>query len=473
MSALASERVISRSNPFMWLLIGTVACGPPAFATDGYFDPTWAGGGHITFAADFHNPSYGTWARQIVVKSNGNLLLGGVVNAPGNQYWWIGELKPDGTPVLTFGESNGTGLVTGCHLSANLCTNGFSAFGLESDGRIAVLGATQLVRTTADAHALDVAGVAGGLGYVPMPTQINNIQGRLTAGRALARASSGNGKWLVGGEGYYSPATSSNLDYAVVRFNADLSLDPTFNAVTDGNNITFAGGALVAFDLGTDNYDNATATLVQTDDRIVLAGSATTSVSYGLALTRLSTNGALDLSFGGSGTGKILGPARSPTSVITDRAGRMLITLGDLMTVTRVHGDGTPDLSFATEGVSTETPGSCTQPARAEAVALDSAGRILIVGECAIDDTVVAFLVERLFGDDGSLDTTFGIDGFGYGAYNAANVQNVAFAVAFDAGGRPIVGGASNSKVGIARLTYDLVFTNNFEIVPPGRLPSQ
>lgn len=108
---------------------------------DGYYDSTWAGGGHITFAGDFHNPGYNSTAIQAVLESNGNLLLGGDVNdgSPALEYWWLGALTPGGTPVLTFGESNGSGLITSCHLSPSLCgETGFSEFALQADGGIDV-----------------------------------------------------------------------------------------------------------------------------------------------------------------------------------------------------------------------------------------------------------------------------------------------------------------------------------------------
>jgi hypothetical protein len=150
-------------------------------------------------------------------------------------------------------------------------------FALQSDGRIVVLGPQYLVRTTPQAHALDIAGVAGGLGYVPVATQINNVQGKLKYGTALAQAASG--KWLVAGGGYYSQAASSNIDFVAVRVNADFSLDQNFNSVVDANNVTFAGGALVAFDIGGSSPDAAEAVVIQSDGRIVLAGTATTGSS--------------------------------------------------------------------------------------------------------------------------------------------------------------------------------------------------
>ena len=49
-------------------------------------------------------------------------------------------------------------------------------------------------------------------------------------------------------------------------------------------------------------------------------------------------------------------------------------------------------------------------------------------------------------------------------------------AVTFDAGGHLLVGGTSKApgtayKAGVARLTYDLIRTDNFESTPRGCLP--
>jgi len=473
MSALALRLHTPRMASATWLIGATLACcHDSAHAIDdGYFDPAWAGGGRTTFPGDVDNPSSLSLVEQITLESNGNLLLGGDASGSVN-YWWIGELLPGGAPVQTFGASNGGGTVTSCHLSATLCasSNDFKMFALQSDGRIVVLGPQYLVRTTPQAHALDIAGVAGGLGYVPVATQINNVQGKLKYGTALAQAASG--KWLVAGGGYYSQAASSNIDFVAVRVNADFSLDQNFNSVVDANNVTFAGGALVAFDIGGSSPDAAEAVVIQSDGRIVLAGTATTG-SSNVALTRLTSNGALDLTFGGSGTGKITGPAHYPLSTRADRAGRMLFALGDPMAVARVKADGTPDASFGTQGLSTQLTGSCATQGAALGVAVDSAGRILVAGYCDILNNgtpVTVFLVERLHGDDGSLDTSFGINGMSFGAFDTLNESSYGVAVAFDASGHPIIGGRSGVKAGVARLTYDLAFTNDFEFEPRGRI---
>ena len=89
------------------------------------------------------------------------------------------------------------------------------------------------------------------------------------------------------------------------------------------------------------------------------------------------------------------------------------------------------------------------------------------------------FLVGGLRGDIGAIDTSFGINGYSRGYFSPSTTDgNAASAVAFDHGGRLLVGGSGRSLTGsatpvsgIARLTYDLIYTNNFDAAPRGCLP--
>jgi len=102
-------------------------------------------------------------------------------------------------------------------------------------------------------------------------------------------------------------------------------------------------------------------------------------------------------------------------------------------------------------------------------VAIDSAGRILAGGSC--DST---FLVERIRGDKGILDTSFGVGGYSQGIYASGATSNNVTAIGFDPGGRLLVTGTCGSGIpqaGAARLTYDLIAAGNFEVVPRGCLP--
>jgi uncharacterized delta-60 repeat protein len=317
---------------------------------------------------------------------------------------------------------------------------------------------------------------------VNLAVQIDSFHGSMTHGYAIAPTSSG--KWIAAGEGFYSTAASGNSDFAAIRLNANLSLDTSFN-----NAGGFSGGQLVAFDGGNGNADAARAVIVQGDGRIVLAGYS--SPNGEATFVRLSANGSLDSTYGGGGTGKMLlngmdGSYFTPHSVKVDRAGRLLIVTSPTnkvlipsLIVVRLTPDGVLDTALGSTGIfKVPVPDTCAFGATASALALDSAGRILLAGTCRTSASAQVFFVARLHGDDGSLDTNFGINGFSYGVFDAASTYDDATDIVVDGGGRPIVVGSSlpagaTRRAGVARLTYDLIFTNDFETVPRGYLPGQ
>lgn len=459
-----------------------------ANAVDGYSDPTFTGG-NTAFSGDPYNPSSPSDIEQIIAEGNGNLLLGGSLGSSVSVYggsWWLGELRPNGAPVLTFGESNGIGRITACILSTTFCGNTYGFFAsmiVQADGGIDVLDGYGLTRTTAQAQSLDIASVVGGTGIASSIFAFNSVGGALRHGNALAQT--GSGKWLVAGVGYYTQ-TSDDPVFGVVRLNADFSRDDTFNATTDENGATFFGGQVVSFGPGINSQ--ALAVLTQTDGRIVLAGKSNSR----LAIARLQANGAIDTTFGVAGktvpswSGGTLYETLSSRQVTFDRSGRLLVPATASATgapypgmgVTRFTSNGILDTSFAAQGISYQPFSSfCTRGAVPSSLAMDSAGRIIAAGYCSTSDRDY-FFVERLFGDNGALDTSFGVGGRSFGAFDGSGVADHAFTVVFDSGGRPVLGGSTTdstglSRAGVARLTYDLIFTNNLETTAPGRLPGQ
>lgn len=480
-------------------LVGFLFASPMSYAADGSFDPTWAGGGRVTFPGNPSSPTAPSGSERLIVQPGGNLLLGGYANVADSSYgmWWVGQLFASGATVLTFGESNGSGVVTGPYFSDNLrVLSGiyFTGMALQSDGRIVATNSNQIARMTSDGHALDTAGVAGGTGYATVAgIQIDDVKGTFGALNGLAQQPSG--KWLLAGSGKLAQV-STIPDFAVIRLNTDFSLDTTFNAVTDGSTgVTFAGGQIVSFNAG--GGDLAFSVLPRPDGSFILVGVASSASSTVVALAGLDANGALDPSFGGSGTGKttltwnagVISPAFEPGSAKLDRAGRIVLASGGHLTgqaaegmvVIRLMPDGTPDTAFGvpsgTDGVSFHAFAFCENGSHAISLAFDSAGRIVAAGQCLHTDFSTEFLLERLHGDDGSLDTTFGISGISHGSYAPGATANGADDIAFDASGHPVFAGTTTvsdvSNVAVGRVTYDLIFTDNFSNSPSGRLPGQ
>jgi hypothetical protein len=105
-----------------WML---AAC--EAHATDGFFDPAWPNGGTFVFNGNYCAPTADSFVTAVRVESNGNLMLSGLgFFSGGADFWWLGELFPNGQFVPTFGASDGTGRTTSCAIAT--CTS-FSDFG--------------------------------------------------------------------------------------------------------------------------------------------------------------------------------------------------------------------------------------------------------------------------------------------------------------------------------------------------------
>jgi len=473
-------------------LIFCVAASSCAAANyDGSFDPAWAGGGRIAFS----NGGATSPVFDVIVQSSGNVLLGGSVNPGGSSGTeWLADLTPGGQFVLTFGQSNGSGKTTLCTAAGSPFCGGTASWRqlkTQADGKILLLTHTQLARLSPTASALDTAGTAGGLGYASLVgISITNVGGTFSAPYAFVMQP--DGKVLVAGAGRYT-GVSTQDDFALLRLNSDLSLDTTFNASTDGNGATFAGGQTVAFDLGGDNIDTAAAVSLRADGRIVLIGTADTTAASAIAIACLTASGAIDTSCG-AGTGKsslqwaggafqldddnLIAESRE---IALDRVGRVTVvatatpaaqsTTGFI--AVRTNPDGSVDSSFGSGGFSyAGNFAACGTGVIAHAMSFDSAGRILIAGRCKNMGSN-EFAISRLRGDTGTLDTSFGIAGLSHGSFASTSSGDEAYVIALEPGGRPVIGGltlSGNGSAGVGRLTYDLIFTEPFEAAPAGCL---
>lgn len=159
------------------------------------------------------------------------------------------------------------------------------------------------------------------------------------------------------------------------------------------------------------NYNMAETSLVQSDGKILVAGSAGSPSTYQMAVARYNTDGSLDTSFGDDGTLRF--PVGAVKSFVMDMAqqpdGKILLggrtwdnVSGDFALV-RLNEDGSFDDTFGTNGISRlET----TEAEASESIALLDDGKILMVGYK--DDDLTA----ARFNTDGSLDTSFGANGW-------------------------------------------------------------
>lgn len=212
------------------------------------------------------------------------------------------------------------------------------------------------------------------------------------------------------------------------------------------------------------NYNMAESTIVQADGKILVAGSAGTPSSYQMAVARYNEDGTLDTSFGTDGTLRF--PVGSVKSYVMDMAqqpdGKILLggrtwdnVSGDFVVV-RLNEDGSFDDTFGTNGVfHIETP----EAEASEAMALLDDGKILMVGYR--DDNLAVAKITT----DGSMDTTFGVNGWAVLTFDDAASYGDDLAIQDD--GKIVISGfvlngQNRFQVAAARLNADGSVDNSF-----------
>jgi uncharacterized delta-60 repeat protein len=281
-----------------------------------------------------------------------------------------------------------------------------SSIVLQSDGKIIVAGESSgggdggfaVVRYNADGSLDTTFDIDG---------KVTTDFGGLEYARSVALQS--NGKIVVAG--YNGISSSGGGDFAVVRYNADGSLDTTFDG--DGKVITDFGG-----------WDEAESVKIDSNGRIVVAGYSGISSSGGgdFAVVRYNTNGSLDSSFGANHNGKIItdvGAEEYAHSVIV-QSDNKIVVIGDTaisssgasdFALVRYNADGSLDTDFGQDGKITTDFDGCDFVG---GVTVQSDGKIVVVGESyALSNTASGdqdFVLVR-YNADGTPDTTFSGDG--------------------------------------------------------------
>jgi uncharacterized delta-60 repeat protein len=205
-----------------------------------------------------------------------------------------------------------------------------------------------------------------------------------------------DGKIIVAGA---TVVAGFGLSWALVRYNADGSLDGSFGS--EGKAVSSVIGSIAAVD-------------VQSDGRIVAVGDA-----FGdLGLVRYNPDGSLDASFGNAGLVRTdAGGEDSFADVTVLPDGKMVavgtsIRFGTPVTfsfeLARYQPDGTLDGTFGTGGRVTTSFGGVREYASAVVVQPD--GKIVVAGATGTSDVALDFAVAR-YAPDGSPDTSFGVGG--------------------------------------------------------------
>lgn len=282
------------------------------------------------------------------------------------------------------------------------------AVAIQNDGKMVVAGMTSPSDTsTVESFALIRYGPDGAL------DKSFGANGKVTTsfkdGQATVYdlAIQTDGKIVAGGS-VIQPRTEDN--FALARYNKNGSLDNSFSS--NGRVTTNFGG-----------YDDITSLLVQSDGKIVAAGTTHDFFQFNgdIALARYSSNGSLDQSFSVDGKLQEFYPAgASVVNAIAVQKDGKIITGGysyevrneDLdvtfFALARYKPDGTLDKTFGDHGIVNTR---ISDNAQARSLALQKDGKIIAAGiSTGFDFDNVDFAVAR-YNIDGSLDSTFGNHG--------------------------------------------------------------
>ncbi|MFF5484558.1 calcium-binding protein [Streptomyces virginiae] len=218
-------------------------------------------------------------------------------------------------------------------------------------------------------------------------------------------------------DGRIVAAGQSLASWVVVRWNANGSLDPTFDG--DGKAVTtFPGGT----------FASAADLALQPDGRVVVAGAG----PGGVTLARYNTDGSLDPTFDGDGRAAPGFGARA-RGVALQSDGRIVVATGDdnVFGLARFTAGGAVDPTFGSAGRVTTSFGP--DIADAADVALQSDGRIVVAGRYAGDWALARY------NTNGAADTSF--DGDGRLTTDFGGPSEQASQVALQADGKIVAGG--------------------------------
>lgn len=272
---------------------------------------------------------------------------------------------------------------------------------VQQDGKLIVVGQTRAVSSSDLDFAVARYSDGGQLdntfsGDGKVATEIDG-----SSDRAFDVAIQTDGKIVVAG----SAMTGSGFALAVVRYNTDGTVDNSFSS--DGIATAVMGGS---------STNNKVAVAVQSDGKIVIAGSSDVSGNADVFVARFLTNGILDSDFDSDGT--VLVDVGGDTTDITEdialQSDGKLIVVGSVndgpksdFLVMRYSSSGTLDSSFGSGGITRTPIGSNNDSAKS--VVIQANGRIIVAG--LSDNGVSNDIAIARYTTQGDLDTTFSGDG--------------------------------------------------------------
>ncbi|HET9933727.1 MAG TPA: hypothetical protein VFQ35_23650 [Polyangiaceae bacterium] len=364
------------------LALTVTVCGLP-----GALDTSFEGGRVVVPVGAGEDYAYA-----IAAQSDGKLLVAGS-SAENQGDFALVRLQRDGALDSSFGQG---GKVT---TPIGAGTDVARAIAIQSDGKILLAGSSvgtgtgtdfALARYTSDGR-LDTSFGDGG----KVVTALSN-----DADVAYALMLQKDGKIVLGGQ-VNNGASATGLDFALVRYDSNGTLDATFG--TQGH--VFSA---LAQNSGSDVVYSLVGQMVEGEERLVAAGG-----EGDFALARFTASGALDATFGANGKvvgllGSVIGAARA---VRVTAQGELLVAghKAHDFALARLTEDGELDATFGTKGI-TITPITENWD-EAQALQIDAEGKIVLGGWAYEGSSSSGNFALARYSPLGQLDQSFGTGG--------------------------------------------------------------
>lgn len=330
---------------------------------DGRLDATFGVNGKVTTRIDRDNI-----ANAVAIQADGKIVAGGgsfsIVRKSFD--FTLVRYNINGSLDASFGEG---GIATKSITTISMV--GIDGIVLQTDGKIVAVGTETtpgkfgtftLLRFNPDGTLDPTFGTNG-----KVSTNIS-----ATNDIANAVAVQADGKIVAVGSSVMS--IRRGVDFSVVRYNTDGSLDRTFGA-----------GGKVATDTG--GQEGANAVTIQADGKIVVVGDVSEVLLEKnvarIGVMRYNTNGSVDSTFAGGGMVKTqaLGEDIYGRAVAIQQNGKILVVGGPHFSLLRYTTDGHLDTSFGAGGEARVRGNSFSQSGSALAIQAD--GKIVAAGTCS------------------------------------------------------------------------------------------
>jgi len=411
-------------------LVVLVLGGGTALAGAGSLDTSFSFGGKVTTPIG----SGTDVAQAVALQPDGKIVAAGNSISGFTDRFALARYNPNGSLDTSFdgdgklttaiGSGNENAYAVAIQPDGKIVAAGYSSNGSDYDFALARYNANGSLDTSFDGDGKQTTAIGGS----------DDV--------AFAVALQPDGKIVAAGQSF----NGSNDDFALARYNANGSLDTSFDG--DGKQTTAIGSG----------NENAYAVAIQPDGKIVAAGRSSNGSDDDLALVRYNANGSLDSSFDGdgkqttafgSGNDDAYAVAIQPDGKIV-AAGYGLVGSVSEFALARYNPDGSLDSSFDGDGKQTTAIGSGDA---AYAVAIQPDGKIVAAGN-SFNGSDVDFGVAR-YNPNGSLDIGFG--GGGELTTQIGSGNDFGAAAALQPDGRIVVAGSSSngSDYDFALARYD------------------